>query len=102
MTIRTAKVYAYITNRDRLLVFTHTHFPEAGTQVPGGTVDPGEDPAEAVLREAVEETGLDGLVVAALLGEAEYDLAAFGRAEIAHRRYYHLICPGDPPDAWTH
>ena len=32
------KVFAYITHRDRLLVFRHTDFPEAGIQVPAGTV----------------------------------------------------------------
>ena len=102
MLIRTNKVYAYITNRDRLLVFTHTDYPDAGTQVPGGTVEAGEDPAIAAQREAFEETGLAGLICEAFLGVADFDMSAYGRAEIARRHYYHLRCPGDPPETWRH
>ena len=46
------KVYAYITSENQLLVFKHVDFPEAGIQVPGGTLDAGETPKAAVLREA--------------------------------------------------
>jgi 8-oxo-dGTP pyrophosphatase MutT (NUDIX family) len=52
------KVYAYITRGDQLLVFRHIDFPGAGIQTPGGTIEEGEEPEDAVLREAVEETGL--------------------------------------------
>lgn len=38
-----------------LLLFEH---PYAGIQIPAGTVDPGETPLQASLREATEETGL--------------------------------------------
>ena len=55
------KVYAYIVKDHRLLVFRHIQFPEAGLQVPGGTVEEGEPLEEAVLREATEESGLEGL-----------------------------------------
>ncbi len=41
-----------------VLVFDHVHYPEAGTQVPGGGVDPGETLDEATRREVLEETGL--------------------------------------------
>lgn len=37
------KVYAYLTYGRQLLVFKHTDYPEAGLQVPGGTVETGED-----------------------------------------------------------
>jgi len=57
------KVYAYITCEDQLLIFNHTRFPEAGIQVPGGTVEENETAPEAVLREAREETGLDDLML---------------------------------------
>ena len=59
------KVYAYIITRinaDRhLLVFNHVYSPEAGTQVPGGSVEPGENVVAAVVREAQEETGIENL-----------------------------------------
>lgn len=93
---------AYTTHGERLLVFTHPHAPEAGIQVPAGTVEEGEDPAEAVLREATEETGLRGLKLVGFLGERERDLAGSGRDEIHHRRFYHLRYAGDPPPAWRH
>ena len=55
------KAYAYVVrkrnNRKELLVFRHPT-PEAGVQVPKGTIDPAEGPAEAVLRELKEESGL--------------------------------------------
>jgi 8-oxo-dGTP diphosphatase len=94
------KVVAYVTHRRRLLVFTHRDFPEAGVQVPAGTIELGEAPDVAVLREAREESGLSGLTLVRYLGERWHDMARFGRDEVAHRRFYHLRCPGDPPEAW--
>ena len=41
------KVYAYITRGDRLLVFRHPYVPEAGIQVPGGSVESDEDADDA-------------------------------------------------------
>lgn len=63
------KVAAFVT-RDRegrvdqreLLVFRHDN-PTAGIQVPAGTIEPGESPREAVLREVAEEAGLTELAV---------------------------------------
>jgi 8-oxo-dGTP pyrophosphatase MutT (NUDIX family) len=43
--------------------------PEAGFQVPAGTLEDGEEPERGVLREAMEETGLTRLEVVAFLGE---------------------------------
>ena len=96
------KAFAYITNRNRLLVFVHPFAPEAGIQVPKGTVKTNERPEEAVSREAFEETGLSGLVVESFLGEDERDMSDFGRDEIHHRRFYHLRCEGNPPATWRH
>jgi 8-oxo-dGTP diphosphatase len=100
MTQLVDKVYAYITNRERLLLFAHPEAPEAGLQVPGGTMESGETPAAAVLREAVEETGLAELELVAFLGVVERDMGEFGRDETHRRHYYHLRCPGAPPNTW--
>ena len=98
----THKAFAYITNGSRLLVISHPFQPEAGIQVPAGTVRPLEDPKEAVLREAYEETGLYELTVERFLGEQYRTRADHGGTEIHHRRFYHLRCHGVPPERWRH
>ena len=72
------KVTAFITRTGRqgqqqLLLFQH---PQAGVQIPAGTVDAGEDWQTAVLREATEETGLTQLTIHRYLGQIENELAA--------------------------
>lgn len=96
------KVFAYITNQNRLLVFRHTDFPEAGIQVPAGTVMVGEDLVTAVMREAQEETGLSDLAIKSYLGEQVRDMKDVGKDEIHHRHFFHLVCNGDPPNQWQH
>lgn len=63
------KVTAFITRPSpsgtELLLF---HHPHAGVQIPAGTVEPGEPPSHAALREAAEETGLDDLHIIQYLG----------------------------------
>jgi ADP-ribose pyrophosphatase YjhB (NUDIX family) len=85
-----------------LLVFRHPDAPEAGIQVPAGTVEANERLENAVLREAFEETGLDNLMLVCLLGEQERDMSDFGSDEIHHRHFYHLRCQGYPPATWQH
>ena len=96
------KVLAYITSGARLLIFRHTHFPQAGIQVPAGTVKPGEPPHLAVLREAEEETGLKNLIVKRFLGEQLLDMTEFGLSEIHQRRFYHLLASDELPETWRH
>lgn len=96
------KVFAYITHRQRLLVFRHRDFPEAGIQVPAGTLEPGEKPAVGVLREAREETGLVNLRIVSLLGEQRRDMSDFGKPELHHRTFFHLCCWQPPPEQWSH
>ena len=63
------KVTAFITRRQQertqLLLFRH---PNAGIQIPAGTIEEGEDWQTAVLREAAEETGLTQLTIQRLPG----------------------------------
>jgi 8-oxo-dGTP diphosphatase len=101
------KAFAYITHRDaeghqRLIVFSHPHAPAAGIQVPAGSMEDGETPEAAALREAHEETGLQDLHLAGLLGEQVRDMADFGRDEIHHRYFFHLICYVSPSERWQH
>lgn len=51
-----------------VLVMLHRDAAEAGVQVPGGGARPHETPAEAAVREAVEETGVRGPVFGGVLG----------------------------------
>lgn len=96
------KAFAYITHARRLLVFRHPDSPEAGIQVPAGTVEPGECPEDAVLREAHEETGLSGLMLAGFLGEQIRSMVDFGIQETHHRFFFHLLYPGEPQSSWRH
>lgn len=98
------KVYAYIVhpfcNRNHLLVFQHLDFPEAGIQVPGGTVELGEPLQDAVFREAFEETGLRGLYLVNKLGKIRRDMEPFGLPEIHQRHYFHCGLNNEPQDTW--
>jgi 8-oxo-dGTP diphosphatase len=104
------KAFAYVTHRDRLLVFSHPRVPHAGIQVPAGTIEQGETPAVAALREAREETGLDDLRLVRYLGEDLRPMADVSRDvlpgsvyapdELHHRYFFHVLCAGDPPARW--
>lgn len=62
---------AIAVDADRLLLIRRGHGPAAGTwSVPGGRVETGEMLAEAVVRELLEETGVEG-VCGELVGWAE-------------------------------
>ena len=91
------KAFAYVTNGHHLLVFRHPDVPEAGIQVPAGTVEPDEYPQEAALREAREETRLSGLMLAGFLREQIRPMADFGIEETHHCYFYHLVIDGEPP-----
>ena len=89
------KVTAYITCENKLLVFKHVDYPEAGIQVPAGSVGPGEDLNQAILREAREETGLKDLKIESLLGDKEYLFMPAGdEGANINRYFYHLSYPG--------
>jgi ADP-ribose pyrophosphatase YjhB (NUDIX family) len=96
------KVYAYITEGERLLVFQHVDIPEAGLQVPGGTVEAGESFQAALLREIEEESGLTGLEQAGQVGEQVRDMSDIGGEELQQQRFYHLRCTAPMPEHWDH
>ena len=97
------KAIAYITRGDEVLVLRDIAGSLKGLgQVPGGTIELGESPEDAVLREGYEETGLRGLEIVAKLGYLEMECPVHA-GEIQQRHYFHLICLGeDLPDSWDH
>lgn len=99
----TDRVLAYVTRerdgRKELLVFDHRDHPSAGTQVPAGRLEPGEELEAGLLRELEEESGLANARVIRNFG-------TFGPHELPHgRRYtnhaFELEAPA-APDTWTH
>jgi 8-oxo-dGTP pyrophosphatase MutT (NUDIX family) len=101
------KVFAYIT-RERngileLLIHEHRDHPDAGLQIPAGTVDPGEDLEAALWREVEEESGLTqaaGLTLVRHL--TSYRFWAEWSQHWHHRHVYHLAAPPDLPNTWAH
>ncbi|MFG3437787.1 NUDIX domain-containing protein [Nonomuraea sp. NPDC047897] len=75
-------------------------YEEVGIQVPAGTVQAGEDPACAAVREAREETGLSALTVIRKLGVADYDITPY-RPEVQRRHFFRLELHQATPERWT-
>lgn len=94
---RVRKAVAYIIRDSNLLVFEHRDYPEAGVQVPAGTAGDSEDLEVAVMREAEEETGLDGLRVVGYLGSQEFE-----DPEQVSERHYFVLTAEEAPEKWTH
>ena len=83
------KVTAFVTRNSEdghdLLLFEH---PNAGIQIPAGTVEDNETPEEAAIREATEETGLKSLSISGYLGYAEDKLPEDHRIIVEPTRVY--------------
>lgn len=97
------RVAAYVIRRravPELLVFDHVGMADAGTQVPAGGVEPGEELSYAVLREVAEETGLPDAIV---LREVAVDERPHPETRRPRRTTFFLLrAPEDTPDAWLH
>lgn len=99
------KAVAYITrikdSKIQLLVFDHDEkFADAGTQVPSGTVDPGEDPEQTLLREIKEESGLGGFNTVSKIDQ--YQFYSEHAKKFLRRYIYHVSANGHEPEKWTH
>ncbi len=104
MTEPIGKACACVVQAERLLVFRH---PLAGVQLPKGTIDPAETPAQAVLRELAEESGLVLDVAPIAVGAFEIERLANGfiPGETPERQRWHVfvILPEAPlPERWAH
>lgn len=79
-----------------LLTFIERANPEAGRQVPAGTVEPDEDVEAALVREVAEESGLTNLRIIRKLAEAVFP-------ECGNLRHvFHVEVLGQVSDRWIH
>jgi len=104
--VRVPKVLCYVVRDGRLLVFGHRDYPEAGVQVPAGTLHEGEDPTIGALRETDEETGRTGFRVLRALGRFDHEFrntfAGVERHEIHVRHVFLVEPPAGLPERWSH
>lgn len=98
------KVVIYITQADHLLIFRHTEHPDAGIQVPAGTVNPGESLEVAAIREACEETGLSeaDLELRGMLGDDVIPGVESDSSKVIRRHFFHVVFRGTAPNRWIH
>jgi 8-oxo-dGTP diphosphatase len=96
------RVVCYITrDRRELLVFEHDDPGlQAGIQVVAGGIDEGETPAEAAIREVLEEAGLS-LENPVFLGSIDKHWPE-AKNPNQHWHFYWLEAPTQTPDAWDH
>lgn len=97
------KAFIYLIRSPReLLILAHPDHPEAGLQIPAGTIKAGESPYDAACRELVEETGLQDFKIEKCLGETLFDMHRFGKAELHRRFFFQASLIGDAPQRWLH
>ena len=99
------KVLAYITKGQEpnleLLVFEHKDFPEAGLQVPAGTIEEDEPLIDALYREINEETGLVREALSFMGKVHKYNYYPQGKDTAYERNFFHLDYVGDQVK-WEH
>ena len=99
------RAYAYVTRiKDgarQVLVFSQQNDPEAGIQIPGGGIEPGETPFEGVRREVIEETGLLDCTVER---ELAVDVWEYHHGDLHQRveRHFFLLSVDAAPDEWEY
>ncbi|WP_226577616.1 NUDIX hydrolase [Halobacillus litoralis] len=95
------KAYGYVvryqSGEPQVLVFRHP-IKEAGIQIPKGTVQAGEDPYDAVVREIKEETGLENVIADQWIADDlwENDDGAL------HHRFFYKLHVSEERDDWSY
>jgi 8-oxo-dGTP diphosphatase len=81
----TLGVFAAITDKDRRILCVRMNYATRGWTTPGGRVEPGESPLDALKREVLEESGLE-VVAESLVGvyckPHKDDIVLFFRARV--------------------
>jgi len=96
------RVFLYITRPNQLLVLRHVDFPDLRLEIPGGTVEKGEQPSIAASREAWEETGLSDLGEPKLLGSELLTVPSSSGSVLLDSWFYQIVANGEVPDLWRH
>lgn len=100
------KVLAYITKGEednrQLLVFEHRDFPEAGLQVPGGTIERDELLIDALYREIEEESGIqrEELVLCGKLHKTNF--YPKDKDVVLERSVFHFDYAGEHDTPWDY
>ena len=102
MLFRRSRVYAYITSSKGVLILEHPRHPEAGLQIPGGTVEEGELPEIAVVREVYDETTLKELSKPVLLGRHTFDMREYDMNEEQDAWFFQMHSLKPTRDSWLH
>lgn len=96
------KVLIYITRtkneRTELLVFKHRDFPDAGIQVPAGSVEGDEEIEDAAIRETQEESGIS-INSPNFVGAYRWFRQDTGELQERNVFHFHLT---ESDDVWTH
>jgi 8-oxo-dGTP pyrophosphatase MutT (NUDIX family) len=95
------KVLIYATSARGLLVFSEPDFPDIPLQVPGGTIDQGETPEAAALREFLEETGLIAPNLHPM-GRFDHLAQTIQGPLMLQRHCFHTRLSADLPQTWDH
>lgn len=85
---------------DRLLVFEHPEAPEAGIQVPAGTLEPNEKPLTGAFRELCEETGHSSFEISRFITRKQIPAVRQGRDEIHDRWFFQANPTQELPEEW--